>query len=215
MAKIAPSLLAADFADLKEEIKKIELGGADYLHLDVMDGNFVPNITFGAPVIKRLKSVAKIPFDVHLMIERPERYIKDFVDAGADILTVHAEASTHLHRTIQEIKSYNIKAGVSLNPATPLSVLEYILDDIDLVLIMSVNPGFGGQSFIESSKEKIKKVKEMIGDRDIIIEVDGGVNLKNARELVDLGVDLLVAGSAVFGADDVVQQTKSFKEIIA
>ena len=216
MAKIAPSLLSADFANLTEEIKKVENGGADYLHLDVMDGIFVPNITFGPPVIKSLKKVANIPFDVHLMIDRPERFIKDFVDAGADILTVHQEASTHLHRTIQEIKSYGIKAGVSLNPSTPLNVLDYIIDDLDLIVIMTVNPGFCGQSFIPAMVDKIKSLRKTIDDRnlDIILEVDGGVKLSNAKELVHIGVDLLVAGSDIFGAKDIEERTKEFKNLI-
>jgi ribulose-phosphate 3-epimerase len=215
MAKIAPSLLAADFANLKEDIQKVENGGADYLHLDVMDGIYVPNITFGPPVIKSLRSVTKLPFDVHLMIDRPERYIKDFVEAGADLITVHEEATIHLHRTIQEIKSYGIMAGVSLNPATPLENIEYILNDVDLVLIMTVNPGFGGQSFIEAMKDKIKKLRKIIDDRglNIIIQVDGGVKLQNAREVLDCGADLLVAGSDIFGAEDVEKRTKEFKEL--
>lgn len=213
MAKIAPSLLSADFANLKEEINKVENGGADYLHLDVMDGNYVPNITFGAPVIKKLRKITKLPFDVHLMIEKPERYIKDFVDAGADILTVHAEATVHLHRTIQEIKSYGIKAGVSLNPATPLEDIEYILDDLDLVLIMTVNPGFGGQSFIKAMIEKIKRLRKIIDERNlnIIIQVDGGVKLENASEILMYGADLLVVGSDIFESDDIEKRTKEFK----
>ncbi len=216
MAKIAPSLLSADFANLKEEIRKIEDGGADYLHLDVMDGIYVPNITFGQPVIKKLREITKLPFDVHLMIDKPERYIKDFYEAGSDILTVHAEATTHLNRTIQEIKSYGMKAGVSLNPATSLDALEYVLEDIDLVLIMTVNPGFGGQSFINAMINKIIKLRKIIDERnlDIIIEVDGGVKLSNAKELVDLGVDLLVAGSDIFSADDITERTRAFKELI-
>ncbi|MBU5426485.1 ribulose-phosphate 3-epimerase [Tissierella pigra] len=215
MAKIAPSLLSADFANLKEDIEKVENGGADYLHLDVMDGIYVPNITFGPPVIKSLRKVTKLPFDVHLMIDRPERYIKDFVDAGADLITVHEEATIHLHRTIQEIKSYGVMAGVSLNPATPLENIEYILDDIDLVLIMTVNPGFGGQSFIEAMKDKIRKLRQIIDNKglDIIIQVDGGVKLGNAREILDCGADLLVAGSDIFGAEDVEKRTKEFKEL--
>lgn len=216
MIKIAPSLLSADFANLREEIKKIEDGGADYLHLDVMDGMFVPNITFGAPVIKKLRAITNLPFDVHLMIEKPERYIKDFVEAGADIITVHQEATTHLHRAIQEIKSYGIKAGVSLNPATSLETLEYILEDIDLVLIMTVNPGFGGQSFIKAMETKIKALRKMIDERnlDIILEVDGGVKLSNAVEIYNYGVDLLVAGSDIFGAEDVEMRTREFKDLI-
>lgn len=215
MAKIAPSLLSADFANLKDEIKKIENGGADYLHLDVMDGIYVPNITFGPPVIKKLRKVTNIPFDVHLMIDKPERFIKNFVDAGADLITVHQEATTHLHRTIQEIKSYCVMTGVSLNPATPLEAIEYVLGDIDLVLIMTVNPGFGGQSFIESMKEKIKRLRRIIDERnlDIIIEVDGGVKLENAKEILDCGADLLVAGSDIFGADDIENRTREFKRL--
>ena len=216
MAGIAPSLLSADFSCLADEIQRIELGGADYLHLDVMDGIFVPNITFGAPVIKKLRRVTKLLFDVHLMIDKPERFIKDFVEAGADILTVHVEATTHLHRTIQEIKSYGIKAGVSLNPATSLDTLEYILDDLDLVLIMTVNPGFGGQSFINPMLSKIRDLRRMIDERglNIIIEVDGGIKLSNAKEVVNMGADLLVAGSDIFGAKDVTIQTMAFKKII-
>ena len=215
MAYIAPSLLSANFANLYNEIKEIEKGGADYLHLDVMDGHFVPNITFGPPLIKDLRKITSIPFDVHLMIDKPERYIKDFVDAGADILTVHAEATTHLHRTIQEIKSYGIKAGVSLNPASPLSLIEYVLDDLDLILIMTVNPGFGGQSFINSMIDKILKTRKMIDEKDlsILLEIDGGVKLDNALQLSNLGVDILVAGSAIFEANDIRKRTQDFKDL--
>lgn len=216
MAKLAPSLLSADFANLKEEIEKIKVGGAEFLHLDVMDGNFVPNISFGIPVIRSLRKVTDLIFDVHLMIEKPERYIKDFVQAGADIITVHQEASLHLHRTIQEIKSHGVKAGVSLNPATPIDVLEYIIKDIDLILIMSVNPGFGGQSFIPAMLDKIRATRDLI-DREnpgVILEVDGGIKLSNAKELVEAGADLLVAGSEVFGAEDVVERTREFNKLI-
>lgn len=216
MAGLAPSLLSADFAELKEEIRKVEEGGADFLHLDVMDGNFVPNITFGPPVIKSLRKVSTLPFDVHLMIDRPERYIGDFVNAGADILTVHAEATIHLNRTIQAIKSEGIKAGVSLNPSTPLNVLDYVLEDLDLVLIMTVNPGFGGQSFIKAMEDKIRILRKMIDEKnlDVILEIDGGVNLENAKHLKELGVDMIVAGSAVFGAEDITARTQEFKKII-
>ncbi|MBC8588627.1 ribulose-phosphate 3-epimerase [Paratissierella segnis] len=216
MAGLAPSLLSADFAELKEEIRKVEEGGADFLHLDVMDGNFVPNITFGPPVIKSLRKVSTLPFDVHLMIDRPERYIGDFVNAGADILTVHAEATIHLNRTIQAIKSEGIKAGVSLNPSTPLNVLDYVLEDLDLVLIMTVNPGFGGQSFIKAMEDKIRTLRKMIDEKnlDVILEIDGGVNLENAKHLKELGVDMIVAGSAVFGAEDITARTQEFKKII-
>lgn len=215
MAKIAPSLLSADFADLKNEIKKIEDGGADYLHLDVMDGNYVPNITFGPPVIKKLRNVTKLPFDVHLMIDKPERYIEDFVKAGADIITVHQEATVHLHRTIQLIKSYDIKAGISLNPATSIADLEYILEDIDLILVMTVNPGFGGQKFIASMENKIKSIRKIIdrGEYDIILEVDGGVKLDNAKEIISWGADLLVVGSDIFNSDNVLERTKKFKSL--
>lgn len=215
MIKIAPSLLSANFADLTKDIRKLEEGKADYLHLDVMDGIYVPNITFGPPVIKKIKKVTELPFDVHLMIDRPERFIEDFVDAGADIITVHEESTMHLHRTIQIIKSFGIKAGVTLNPSTSLSTLEYIMDDIDLILIMSVNPGFGGQSFIPAMKEKIAKVREMIDERnlDIILEVDGGIKLDNAKEIIELGADLLVVGSGIFGADDIPKRIGEFKNL--
>lgn len=215
MAKIAPSLLSADFADLKNEIKKVENGGADYLHLDVMDGLYVPNITFGAPVIRKLRKVTNLPFDVHLMIDRPERFIKDFVEAGANIITVHQEATIHLHRTIQEIKSYGIMAGVSLNPATPLESIEYILDDIDLILIMTVNPGFGGQSFISQMERKIKRMRNIIDERNlnIILEVDGGVKLSNAKDILSWGADLLVIGSDIFNSDNIENRTKEFKRL--
>lgn len=215
MVKIAPSLLSADFANLSEEIGKLDKAGADYIHLDVMDGIYVPNITFGPPLIKKIRRVTDIPFDVHLMIDRPERYIKDFVDAGADLITVHQESTTHLHRTIEEIKSYGIKAGVSLNPATPLDNIEYILEDVDLVLIMTVNPGFGGQFFIPAMEDKIIKLKKIINERklDIILQVDGGVKLNNAKKLIDLGADLLVVGSGIFEAEDVVARIKEFKNL--
>lgn len=216
MAKIAPSLLAANFANLEEEISKIKTGGVEYLHLDVMDGNYVPNISFGIPVIKSLRSITDLVFDVHLMIDQPERYIKDFVDAGADIITVHQEATTHLHSTIQQIKSYGIKAGVSLNPATSLNVLEYVIQDIDLILIMSVNPGFGGQSFIPAMIEKIKATRALIDKHNpnIILEVDGGIKLDNVQDVVNAGTDLVVVGSAIFGAENVVERTKEFNKLI-
>ena len=206
-------MLSADFADLKSEIRKVENGGADYLHLDVMDGIYVRNITLEPPVIKKIRKITDIPFDVHLMIDRPERFIKDFVDAGADIITVHQEATVHLHRTIQEIKSYGVLAGVSLNPSTPLENIEYILDDIDLILIMTVNPGFGGQSFISQMDRKIKKMRKIIDERnlDIILEVDGGVKLNNAKDILNWGADLLVVGSDIFNSENIEKRIKEYK----
>lgn len=212
---LSPSVLSADFANLKAEIEKIEKGGADYIHLDVMDGQFVPNISFGAPVIKAIRKITDLPLDVHLMVQGPERLIQDFVDAGADIITVHAEASTHLHRTIQLIKSKGKKVGISLNPATPIDVLDYIIEDIDLILVMSVNPGFGGQSFIASALKKIKKIRALIDEKnpDILLEVDGGVKIDNAKLIMDAGAEMLVVGSDIFGHEDVVKRTKEFKSL--
>ncbi len=214
MYLLSPSILSADFSKLGEEILQLEEGGADYIHLDIMDGHYVPNISFGPAIIKQLRNITKLPFDVHLMIDRPERYIKDFVDAGADIITVHPESTIHLHRVVQMIKGHGLKAGVTLNPATPLEAIDYVLEDIDMVLIMTVNPGFGGQSFIESMKEKIRKLRNIIDSRglDIKIEVDGGVKLDNAREILDCGADIIVVGSGIFDGD-IVERTKAFKNL--
>lgn len=213
MIKIAPSILSADFSRLGEQIKLVEEGGADLIHLDIMDGHFVPNITFGAPVVKMLRKVTKIPFDVHLMIEQPDRYIKDFADAGADIITVHQEASIHLHRTIQYIKSFGIKTGVALNPSTPIESIRYIIDELDMVLIMTVNPGFGGQYFIRQMKDKIIDLKKLIDSRDlnIDIQVDGGIKLDNIKEIESYGANVFVAGSAIFNSNDIINTTKMFK----
>ena len=204
MVKIAPSILSADFSRLGEEIRAIEAGGADYVHVDVMDGHFVPNITIGPLVVEAARKVTNLPLDVHLMIENPDRYIPDFAKAGADILTVHQETVPHLHRTVQLIRSFGKKAGVSINPATPVATLDLILDDLDLVLVMSVNPGFGGQSFIPSCLGKIAALRRMIEERGLKVEleVDGGVKTDNIGRIVAAGADVLVAGSAVFGTDD-------------
>jgi ribulose-phosphate 3-epimerase len=205
MVKIAPSILSADFSQLLSDVKRAEDAGVEYLHVDVMDGHFVPNISFGAPVLKALKGKTDLIIDVHLMIENPDAYIKDFVDAGADYIGVHVEAVRHLHRTIQLIKSYGVKACVTLNPATPLSFIEEILAEVDMVLLMSVNPGFGGQSYIPSTTDKIRRLKKMITDKNLTvdIQVDGGVNDKNVREIVSAGADVIVAGSAIFGKKDI------------
>lgn len=204
MKKIAPSILSADFSRLGEEIAAIEAAGADYVHIDVMDGRFVPNITIGPLIVEAARRVTKLPLDVHLMIVEPERYVEDFAKAGADIIVVHAEASVHLHRTVQLIKSLGKKAGVSLNPATPLSVLDYILDDLDLVLLMTVNPGFGGQSFIEACIPKIQALRAMMDKRGVEaeLEVDGGVKADNISRIAHAGADVFVAGSAVFNSSD-------------
>jgi len=202
MKKIAPSILSADFSRLGEEIAAVEIAGADWVHIDVMDGHFVPNITIGPPVVRSLRKVTRLPFDVHLMIEKPESYLDAFIDAGCNILTVHLEAASHLHRTIHYIKERGILAGVSVNPATPLSLLEDILPDLDLLLIMTVNPGFGGQQFIANMLPKIRKAKEMISTvaPHVVIEVDGGINLDNISTVAQAGADILVAGSAVFSS---------------
>ena len=215
MLKLAPSILSADFSALAADVKKIEEGGADYIHVDVMDGHFVPNISFGAAVMKSLNGKTSLPYDVHLMIENPDQYIGDFVTDQTEFITVHQEACVHLHRTIQNIKSKGVKAGVSINPATPVSTLECVLEDLDLVLIMSVNPGFGGQKFIPQTLQKVNELAAIKKERglDFAIEIDGGVTLANAKEVMDAGVEIAVAGSAVFGAEDVVQRVRDFKQI--
>ena len=213
MVKLAPSILSADFSKLYEDVKKVEEAGVEYLHIDIMDGHFVPNISFGPMVMKSLKGKTDLVKDVHLMIENPDQFIPEFVDAGADIIVVHQEACPHLHRTIQNIKSHGVKAGVSLNPATPISTLEEVLPELDMVLIMSVNPGFGGQSFIESQVKKISDLRKMCAEKGVNpwIEVDGGVTPANAYKVIEAGANALVAGSAVFGAKDYAEAIKGIK----
>ena len=212
---IAPSMLAADFGNLERDTKMVEQSAAEWVHMDVMDGMFVPNISYGMPVIKAIDSHTTKVMDVHLMIVDPDRYIKDFKAVGADILTVHYEACTHLHRTVQAIKAEGMKAGVALNPHTPVAVLEDIIEDLDLVLIMSVNPGFGGQSFIENTYKKVQQVKNMIDfyKTEIIIEVDGGVGPNNIAKLSEVGVDAFVAGSSVFKAEDPAMMIDKLKQL--
>ena len=214
MIKLAPSILSADFARLLEDVKKVEKAGCEYLHIDVMDGHFVPNITLGPGIVKSLRKDVNMVFDAHLMIENPDNYIKEFADAGCDIIVVHQEACTHLHRTIQNIKSHGIKAGVALNPATPIETIKYVLQDVDMVLLMSVNPGFGGQSYIQVVTEKIKELKALIDkmNLDIDIEVDGGVKPSNIAEVVNAGANVIVAGSAIFNAGDIDEAVKSLRE---
>ncbi|MBQ5437156.1 MAG: ribulose-phosphate 3-epimerase [Firmicutes bacterium] len=216
MAKLAPSILSADFSRLADQIALIEQGGADYVHMDVMDGAFVPNITFGGPVVKSVVGKTGLPFDIHLMIEHPEQRIPDFVTPQTEFIVVHQEACTHLHRVIQQITDLGVKAGVALNPATPVSSLEYVLSDLDLVLVMSVNPGFGGQKFIPSAMDKIRLLDRIRREKDLhfVIEIDGGVNLKNAADIKAAGCDILVAGSAVFGADDIPARVREFQAVL-
>lgn len=215
MYKLSPSILSADFSQLGKQVALIEKGGADLIHVDVMDGHFVPNISFGAAVMKSVRESTNLNFDVHLMIEEPDLYIDDFLTDKTEYITVHQEACRHLHRTIGHIKSLGIKAGVSLNPATPIETLTEIISDVDLILLMSVNPGFGGHKFIQGTLDKIRRLSAMRKSTGtgFMIEVDGGVNLENAASLIETGADILVAGSAVFGAEDIVERIREFKKL--
>ena len=215
MIKIAPSILTADLANLQKEIKSLEMGEADLIHIDVMDGSFVPNISFGMPIVRAIKKHTTIPLDVHLMIVNPEKYIQEFIEVGANYLTIHEEATIHLHRNLIQIKKLGTKAAVSINPSTPLQSIEEVIEVCDMVLIMSVNPGFGGQTFIESSLNKIERLKEMILKKgcNTLIEVDGGINLDNAKKIAQAGADILVVGNAIFSTADIQQTIKLFKLI--
>jgi ribulose-phosphate 3-epimerase len=214
MIKIAPSILASDFSKLGEEIGKVEKAGADLIHIDVMDGHFVPNITFGPPVVKALRKTTGLVFDVHLMIENPDQYIDSFADAGADIISVHVESCYHLNRTVQKIRQAGKKAAVALNPATSISTADWILGDVDMVLLMTVNPGFGGQSYIESMTEKIRSLRRIINDKgyNIDIEVDGGIDLTNIYRVTEAGANVIVAGSTIYKAEDTVQIIRELRE---
>lgn len=216
MVKIAPSILSANFAKLGEDIKEIEKHGADMVHIDVMDGMFVPNISFGLPIIKSIRKLTDMPFDVHLMIEEPSRYVKDFAEAGADIITVHYEADRHIDRTINYIKSFGVKAAIALNPGTPVSAIKHLIHQLDMVLIMSVNPGFGGQKYIKYCSDKIREVKSTADmyNKDLLIQVDGGVSKENISEVVEAGANVIVAGSAVFKNAEVEKNIKALRDAI-
>jgi len=217
MSIIAPSILSADFSKLGDEIKAVEAAGAGWIHIDVMDGHFVPNLTYGPIIVEACKRVTDLPLDVHLMIEKPDQLIPEFVKAGADWISVHAEACTHLNRSIQLIKSLGAKAGVALNPATPISAIKWVLEELDFVLVMSVNPGFGGQSFIDNSLDKVREIKRMITEKGLntLIQIDGGVNKKTIRTIAEAGVDSFVAGSAIFGSESYDETIAVFKKEIS
>lgn len=214
MIKLSPSILSADLSKLGEDVIALEKFGADMIHIDVMDGKFVPNISFGMPIIKAIRGISKLTFDVHLMIEAPSRYIEDFVQAGADIITIHYESEIHLDRTIKYIKSFGKKVGVAINPATPIAVLECIIKEVDMILVMSVNPGFGGQSFIDYTLNKISQLKKLSEEYNpsLMIEVDGGINADNIKEVVDCGANVIVAGSSVFKNKEIAKNIKILKE---
>lgn len=214
MIKIAPSLLSADFSNLGQQIKELENNGADWVHIDVMDGSFVPNISFGTPIMKSIRSKTKLPFDVHLMIEEPSRYVEDFVKAGADIITIHQEADRHLDRTVNYIKSFGVKAGIAINPATPVSSIKYMIRNADMILIMSVNPGFGGQKYISYITEKIAELKKLkdAENPDLLIEVDGGIGADNIGTVINSGANVIVAGSAVFSGGKIKENLLKLRE---
>jgi len=216
MKLLSPSILSSDFTDLKATIRILELGNADWIHLDIMDGNFVPNLTFGPTIVEAINRLTDLPLDTHLMIFNPDNYIEKFAEAGSDVLTVHQEVSIHLHRTIMKIKSLGVKAGVSINPATPVSAIENVLDEVDLVLVMSVNPGFGGQSFIKNSLKKISSLREIKekNNYNFLIEVDGGIDIDNVQSVLDAGADVIVAGASIFKDPDPVQKTIKLKNLI-
>jgi ribulose-phosphate 3-epimerase len=217
MKLLSPSILSSDFTDLKSTIRILELGNADWIHLDIMDGNFVPNLTFGPIIVDAINRITDLPLDTHLMISNPDFYIEKYIEAGSDILTVHQEAVVHLHRTIMKIKDFNVKAGVSINPATPISAIENILDEVDLVLIMSVNPGFGGQTFIKNALKKISALKEIKekNNFNFLIEVDGGIDIDNIQQVLEAGADVIVAGASIFKDTEPIQKILKLKNLIS